>query len=170
MVGLFEVEAADDQNADIGTKACRTSLPGGRHIGVLSRIMDTPCDNILRPLTGRVPGAASFTIYSGTKEYFRVHKYFERDNVLNVAASGAIGGALAGATITFGSIPFELVKVRRQLEYSIAEGKGVHLVKPPGTMEAVREIFKTKGIAGLYTGGRLHFGALSQCYDIGPHR
>jgi len=101
--------------------------------------------------------AASFTIYSGTKEYFRVHKYFERDNVLNVAASGAIGGALAGAMITFGSIPFELVKVRRQLEYTIAEANGVHLVKPPGTMEVVKEIYKNKGIPGLYTGGRLHF-------------
>lgn len=53
------------------------------------------------------------------------------------------------------------LQVRRQLEYSIAEGKGVHLVKPPGTMEVVREIFKSKGVAGLYTGGRLHFGALT---------
>jgi len=30
------------------------------------------------------------------------------------------------------------------------------MVKPPGTLEVVREIFKTNGVRGLYTGGRLH--------------
>lgn len=54
-------------------------------------------------------------------------------------------------------LPDNYVQVRRQLEYTIAEAKGVHLVKPPGTIEVVREIFKSKGIPGLYTGGRLHF-------------
>jgi len=101
--------------------------------------------------------AASFTIYSSTKEYFRKHKYLTRNNIFDVAAAGAVGGALAGASITFGSVPFELVKVRRQLEYTIAASKWVTLVKPPGTLEVVREIFKANGIRGLYTGGRLHF-------------
>jgi hypothetical protein len=32
------------------------------------------------------------------------------------------------------------------------------MVKPPGTLEAVSEIFKANGVRGLYTGGRLHFG------------
>jgi len=101
--------------------------------------------------------AASFTIYSSTKEYCRKHKYFTRNSIFDVAATGAIGGALAGASITFGSVPFELVKVRRQLEYTIAATKGVTMVKPPGTLEAVSEIFKANGVRGLYTGGRLHF-------------
>lgn len=118
--------------------------------------------------------------------------------MLNVAASGAIGGALAGATIAFPSIresmvfSFRLlqlmyacqrlslsryttlclhstlslshhVQVRRQLEYTIAEANGIHLVKPPGTMEVVKDIYKSKGIPGLYTGGRLHFSALVYC-------
>jgi solute carrier family 25 (mitochondrial carnitine/acylcarnitine transporter), member 20/29 len=29
-------------------------------------------------------------------------------------------------------------------------------VKPPGTFEAVRDIFRENGVAGLYTGFRLH--------------
>jgi hypothetical protein len=49
-------------------------------------------------------GAASFTIYSSTKEHFRKHKYLTGDNIFDVAASGAVGGALAGALITFGSV------------------------------------------------------------------
>jgi hypothetical protein len=51
-----------------------------------------------------VKGAASFTIYSSTKEYFRKQKYFMGNNMFDVAASGAVGGALAGALITFGSV------------------------------------------------------------------
>ena len=51
-------------------------------------------------------------------------------------------------------------QVRRQLEYTIAEKKGVKLVKPPSTASAVRDIFKTSGVFGLYTGFNLHFGEL----------
>jgi len=51
-----------------------------------------------------------------------------------------------------------LFQVRRQLEYTIATKKGVHLVKPPGTLSAVRDIIKINGVLGLYTGFRLHFG------------
>ena len=49
-------------------------------------------------------GAASFTIYSNTKEYFRKHKYLTGNNMFDVGASGAVGGALAGAMITWGSV------------------------------------------------------------------
>ncbi|KAJ6496973.1 mitochondrial carrier [Mycena vitilis] len=101
--------------------------------------------------------AASFTIYTETKDYFRVHNYLNRNSVLDAALVGGIGGAMSGSLISFGSAPFELVKVRRQLEYTIAASKGVHLVKPPGTVGAVKEIFKANGITGLYTGFRLHF-------------
>jgi len=64
---------------------------------------------------------------------------------------------MAGSLISFGSAPFELVKVRRQLEYTIAEKKGVKLVKPPSTATAVRDIFRMSGFFGLYNGFRLHF-------------
>ena len=51
------------------------------------------------------------------------------------------------------------MQVRRQLEYSIAHSKGIALVRPPGTVQAVREIFRANGLCGLYTGFRLHFSA-----------
>jgi solute carrier family 25 (mitochondrial carnitine/acylcarnitine transporter), member 20/29 len=97
--------------------------------------------------------------------------------VLPVAAAGAAGGALSGSLITFGSVrecccmplpglrltatwrpgvAFELVKVRRQLEFSIAAAKGVVIVKPPNTWESVKDIFRTRGPMGLYTGWPLH--------------
>ncbi|KAK0463972.1 uncharacterized protein EV420DRAFT_1476592 [Desarmillaria tabescens] len=66
-------------------------------------------------------------------------------------------GAMSGALISFGSAPFELVKVRRQLEFAIAASKGVQLTKAPKTWEAVKEIFQSNGITGLYTGFRMHF-------------
>ncbi|KAA1469522.1 mitochondrial carrier [Dentipellis sp. KUC8613] len=101
--------------------------------------------------------AASFTIYNRTKEYFIDHKLTRQDKMLQVGLVGGAGGAMAGSLISFGSAPFELVKVRRQLEYTIAEKKGVHIVKPPSTATAVREIIKSGGPFGLYTGFRLHF-------------
>ncbi|KAJ7632728.1 mitochondrial carrier domain-containing protein [Roridomyces roridus] len=101
--------------------------------------------------------AASFTIYTETKESFRAHNYLNRERILDAALVGGIGGAMSGSLISFGSAPFELVKVRRQLEYAIAASKGITLVKPPSTLGAVKDIFKTNGIRGLYTGFRLHF-------------
>ncbi|EJF66072.1 mitochondrial carrier [Dichomitus squalens] len=101
--------------------------------------------------------AASFTIYSRTKEYFRDRHWLSRNRIFDVSAVGGISGALSGSLISFASAPFELVKVRRQLEYSIASSKGIRLEKAPKTLEAVRDIFRSSGILGLYTGFRLHF-------------
>lgn len=101
--------------------------------------------------------AASFTIYTRTKEFFRDQHWLERNSFVDAGLVGGAGGAMSGALISFGSAPFELVKVRRQLEYAIAESKGVSLAKAPGTLDAVKEIFKTNGLTGLYTGFRLHF-------------
>ncbi|KAI6118836.1 hypothetical protein EV401DRAFT_1862589 [Pisolithus croceorrhizus] len=100
---------------------------------------------------------ASFTIYSDTKEYCSRKNYFTGDSMYDAALAGGISGALSGSLISFGSAPFELVKVRRQLEYSIAATKGIQLVKPPNTIEAVRDIVRTHGLSGLYLGFRLHF-------------
>lgn len=58
-------------------------------------------------------------------------------------------------------------QVRRQLEYSIAASKGVRFAKPPNTVEAIRDIFRTNGLLGLYTGFRLHFGASFPPSDAG---
>lgn len=101
--------------------------------------------------------AASFTIYSRTKEHFAYHNILYKNTILDVALTGGISGAMSGAVISFGSAPFELVKVRRQLEYSIAASKGVVIKKPPGTLDAVRDIFRVNGMKGLYTAFPLHF-------------
>jgi len=81
----------------------------------------------------------------------------DRPRVLDVALAAGLGGAASGAVISCGSCPFELIKVRRQLEYSIAAAKNIKIVKPPGTIEAVRDIVKEKGFFGLYQGFKLHF-------------
>ncbi|KAG2078176.1 hypothetical protein BDR04DRAFT_1226942 [Suillus decipiens] len=101
--------------------------------------------------------AASFTVYSSTKEYCRKNNYFTGDRASDAALAGGLSGALSGSLISFTSAPFELVKVRRQLEFSIAATKGVQMVKPPNTIDAVREIFRTHGLSGLWIGFRLHF-------------
>ncbi|KAI0699676.1 hypothetical protein BC835DRAFT_1304385 [Cytidiella melzeri] len=100
--------------------------------------------------------AASFTIYTRTKEYCRDHNLFMRNNLIDAATTGGLGGALSGSLISIGSTPFELIKVRRQLEYSIAESQGQRIAKPPNTMQAVREIYRNNGVKGLYTGFKLH--------------
>ncbi|KAG8861979.1 hypothetical protein FRB96_002422 [Tulasnella sp. 330] len=100
---------------------------------------------------------ASFSIYTGTKTKLHERDLLNRPRVLDVSLGAGLGGAASGAVISVGSAPFELVKVRRQLEYSIAAAKNIKLEKPPSTMGAVREIMSTKGFFGLYQGFRLHF-------------
>jgi len=100
--------------------------------------------------------AASFTIYNGTKESLKARNILNQDTFKHSACLGGLGGAMAGALISFGSAPFELVKVRRQLEYAIAESKGIRIVKPPGTKQAVLDIVRSNGLRGLYTGFPLH--------------
>jgi len=100
--------------------------------------------------------AASFTIYNGTKELLRENGILARNKLVDIACMGGVGGAMAGALISFGSAPFELVKVRRQLEFSIAESKGIKFVRPPSTSQAVADIVRSRGIRGLYVGFPLH--------------
>jgi len=108
-------------------------------------------------LTISVVRTTSFTIYSTTKQLVHRRGLFVDDKLRDVALSGAIAGAASGSSICFGSTPFELVKVRRQLEYAIAQARGVTLGKAPSTMSAVQQIVKEKGILGLYQGFRMHF-------------
>jgi hypothetical protein len=48
-------------------------------------------------------GAASFTIYTSTKELFHNRNYLNRDSIIDAALVGGIGGAISGALISFGS-------------------------------------------------------------------
>ena len=80
----------------------------------------------------RTAGAASFTIYSGTKENFQNNNILCRDSIIDTSLTGGISGAMSGALISFGSarmypaflelshflqcfLAFELVKVRHRL-------------------------------------------------------
>ncbi|KZO97833.1 mitochondrial carrier [Calocera viscosa TUFC12733] len=108
-------------------------------------------------LTISIVRTTSFTIYSGTKELVHRQGYLAQDRLRDVALTGAVAGAASGSSICFGSAPFELVKVRRQLEYAIAQARGVALEKPPNTAAAVMQIVREKGFLGLYQGFRMHF-------------
>jgi hypothetical protein len=48
-------------------------------------------------------GAASFTIYTRTKEFFRDNYLIDNSKLLGCAAVGGIGGAMAGSLISLGS-------------------------------------------------------------------
>ncbi|KAG9010102.1 hypothetical protein FRB93_004764 [Tulasnella sp. JGI-2019a] len=108
-------------------------------------------------ITISVVRAASFSIYTGTKIKLHENDLLNRPRVLDVSLGAGLGGAMSGALISVGSTPFELVKIRRQLEYSIAAAKNIKLEKPPGTYTAVREIVNANGFRGLFQGFRLHF-------------
>ena len=49
------------------------------------------------------PGAASFTIYGGTKDFLGERQMLSNYRLFDVGCSGGLGGALAGAIISFGS-------------------------------------------------------------------
>lgn len=101
--------------------------------------------------------AASFTIYTNSKNYLHDEKYYSRSKLSHVALAGGAAGALSGSLISFCGAPFELVKIRRQLEYSIAAEKGIVVEKPPGNIDAVKDICRQHGMRGLYKGFKLHF-------------
>lgn len=120
---------------------------------------------------------------------------FSTPSITNVALTSSIAGAASGAVVSIGSCPFELVKVRRQLEYQIARDRleraermrllalgkkfdplkhaGKDLMadyKPPGTWPAVKDIYREKGITGLWAGFRLHSGMwFSPCRYLPTH-
>ncbi|ODO05736.1 hypothetical protein I350_04797 [Cryptococcus amylolentus CBS 6273] len=125
----------------------------------------------------------SFTIYSSTKRILNADPWiglrlgmFSGDNAKDIAITSMLAGGASGAVVCVGSAPFELVKVRRQLEYQIyrdsrpelrnfpptpipnsALPKGTAPFQPPTTIQAVRLILASSGPLGLYTGWRLHF-------------
>lgn len=74
--------------------------------------MDTSDDNLIRSyvvviipntLSQLLLGAASFTIYTRTKEYFRDRHLLTRDSMIDASLVGGVSGAMSGALISFGS-------------------------------------------------------------------
>jgi solute carrier family 25 carnitine/acylcarnitine transporter 20/29 len=104
--------------------------------------------------------------------------------LLSVAITSSIAGAASGGTVSLGSAPFGLVKVRRQLEFQIERDRrlrklriaggmgagslGTKVVtsktdkelmagwKAPGTWAGVKDIYARYGLKGLWTGFQLH--------------
>nr|XP_019045012.1 hypothetical protein I302_06928 [Kwoniella bestiolae CBS 10118]OCF23942.1 hypothetical protein I302_06928 [Kwoniella bestiolae CBS 10118] len=122
----------------------------------------------------------SFTIYTSTK-HLKLG-LFTRDTASDIAVTSWLAGAASGSVVCVGSAPFELVKVRRQLEYQIYRDTHPELYRPnpppsagaslptnptpapkapafvpPTTIQAVKLIINSSGYRGLYTGWRLHF-------------
>ncbi|KAL3882625.1 hypothetical protein ACJMK2_028949 [Sinanodonta woodiana] len=81
---------------------------------------------------------ASFSAVVGSKTLFHNIK-------LETIAAGSSGGVIA----TFALHPLDLVRIRLQVN----EGKGL-VVRPQynGAVDALRSIYRSKGIAGLYQG------------------
>ncbi len=52
-------------------------------------------------------------------------------SIFDVGLTSALAGAASGAVVSVGSCPFELVKVRRQLEFQIARERGIVPVRSP---------------------------------------
>ncbi|WVF67662.1 hypothetical protein IAT40_002421 [Kwoniella sp. CBS 6097] len=125
----------------------------------------------------------SFTIYTSTKRILNsVPGPSTTSAASDVALTSMLAGGASGAVVCVGSAPFELVKVRRQLEYQIYRDSHPELFRPnpppspgaslptnptpaprpaafvpPTTLQAVRLIVNSAGYKGLYTGWRLHF-------------
>jgi solute carrier family 25 carnitine/acylcarnitine transporter 20/29 len=141
----------------------------------------------------------SFTIYSETKDFvqrsgFLLDKGKGRASdeetlsppytLFSVAVTSSIAGAASGGAVSLGSAPFELVKVRRQLEYQIERDRRLRKLriaggigagslgskvvtsktdkdlmagwKAPGTWAGVKDIYARYGPKGLWTGFQLH--------------
>ncbi|WWC90415.1 uncharacterized protein L201_005350 [Kwoniella dendrophila CBS 6074] len=107
---------------------------------------------------------------------------FTQDKASDIALTSLLAGGASGAVVCVGSAPFELVKVRRQLEYQIFRDSHPEIFRPnpppsaavslplnstpipkppafvpPTTIQAVKLIVNSSGYKGLYTGWRLHF-------------
>lgn len=114
-VGLPQVEVADYENTDNCSANSRSRVPRRGYHWLLSRNMDPTHDYFVCPcviiyyywceriVSNRFLGAASFTIYTRTKELFRDYNYLNRNNVVDAALVGGIGGAMSGSLISFGS-------------------------------------------------------------------
>lgn len=66
----------------------------------------------LNPYWPGFKGAASFTIYSRTKEHCRNHNYLNRNSIIDVALVGGLSGAMSGALISFGSTRMWLLALK----------------------------------------------------------
>ncbi|KAL7409938.1 mitochondrial carrier [Mrakia frigida] len=103
-------------------------------------------------MTISIVRTTSFSIYAGSKEALAKRNIFASGSLTDVGLTSFVAGTCSGSIITMGSCPFELVKVRRQLEVMIANEMGVRDPKPLNTRASVEAIVKVRGWRGMYTG------------------
>lgn len=101
-------------------------------------------------------GTTSFSIYTGTKSTLLANNILASGSLRDIGAASFLAGCTSGALITAGSCPFELVKVRRQLEVMIAQEMGVRDPVPLSTRASIQAIVKMRGWSGMYTGFGAH--------------
>ena len=116
-VGLPQVTVANPEDTHFGSSNRPARLPRGGDYWLLQRAVDPPHDHFFRPYVlfisvgegartndgSSMAGAASFTIYTRTKEFFRDHHLIDHSKLLGCSVVGGIGGAMAGSIISFGS-------------------------------------------------------------------
>lgn len=85
--------------------------------------------------------------YEITKSYQIRHNQTSRPNLLVTFLSGALCGSVA-AVLT---LPFDVIKTLRQIELGEAEVQGGSK-KLTSTWKLVSELYKKKGLSGLYAG------------------
>jgi hypothetical protein len=115
-VGFPQVTVANPEDSHLSRSNRPTRLPRRGDCRLLQRAVDPPHDHLFRPYVpflsvrgartndaSSMAGAASFTIYTRTKEFFRDHYLIDHSQLLGCSAVGGIGGAMAGSIISFGS-------------------------------------------------------------------
>lgn len=99
--------------------------------------------------------ATSFSIYTKSKAYLQSTNVFNSDKLSKVALSSTFAGFSSGFVISVASAPFELVKIKRQLEFQIALNRGLPY-SDKGTIGSSKEIIRNQGYRGIYRGLPLH--------------
>ncbi|CDZ97046.1 mitochondrial carrier [Phaffia rhodozyma] len=99
----------------------------------------------------------SFSIYTGTKNELARKNILATSSLRDIWVTSFISGCTSGASISICSTPFELIKVRRQLEVMISQEMGIIDPKPMTTRQSVQAIVSNRGWAGMYTGFGPHF-------------
>lgn len=106
------------------------------------------------------PGFVSISLYSHISELFPKSSLATSSSTPStrqleqLAFTSFLSGIASGAAISVTSTPFELVKIRRQLEVAIAKDAGQTPGRDLGTIGSIKAIMRTnKGwTRGLYTG------------------
>ncbi len=99
----------------------------------------------------------SFSLYEGGKKFYS--NLLNGTGLAKPSFSPAVcflSGATSGALISFVACPFELTKLRSQIDMLMARAANDHNHKPQGSWAAARSIYQTRGAFGFYSGFRFH--------------